>query len=82
MKKILIVLVVVFLCSGCSYKGYDFIDTNYHFDRAIIKMPDGSIEEIKIKKWADSDDGEQLTITSEDGKKYLVSSVNCILIKD
>ena len=68
--------------TGCSYSGYDFIDTNYHFDKAIIKMPDGEVITVDIQKWADSEDGEQLTITSKDGTKYLVNSVNCVLIED
>lgn len=83
MKKLIAVflLAATILLSGCHYKGYDFVDTNYHFDRAIIKMPDGEVIEVQIRKWADSE-GEQLTITTKDGKRYLVSSINCILIED
>lgn len=83
-KKIIalvIVLIVAFSLCGCNYAGYDFNDTNYHFDKAIIKMPDGSIEKVEVKKWADSE-GEQLTITDTDGNRYLVSSINCILIEE
>ena len=87
MKKsialILVFLVVVLATmTACqSFEGYDFIDTKYHFDRAIIKMPDGKVIEVEIAKWADSE-GEQLTITGKDGKVYLVNSENCVLIKD
>ena len=84
MKKIIAILVIaiMLICfAGCNYKSYDFIDTNYHFDKAIIKMPDGEIITVKIAKWADCE-GEQLTITTKDGKRYLVSSVNCILIEE
>ena len=86
MKKFAIyILAVILLLSclfvGCNCAGYDFIDTNYHFNRAIIKMPDGTAKEINLKMWADAE-GEQLTLTAQDGTRYLVSSYNCILIED
>lgn len=84
MKKAIIALatfVMLATCAGCHFKGYDFVDTNYHFDRAIMKMPDGEIVEVEIETWADAD-GEQLTITGKDGKRYLISSINCVLIED
>lgn len=83
-KMLAIIIAGVFILSmtACkSFEGYDFIDTKYHFDRAIIRMPDDKIIEIEIEKWADSE-GEQLTITGKDGKVYLVNSENCVLIKD
>lgn len=78
---IAILIFALLLLSGCNYHGYDWVDTNYHFDTAIIRMPDGSTIEVEIEKWADSGDGEQLTITTKDGVRYLVSSINCILIE-
>lgn len=57
-------------------------DTDYHFNKAYIAMPDGEVIEVDIKKWADSEDGEQLTITSQDGTRYLVNSVNCVLVEN
>lgn len=84
MKKAIIALATVAMfatCAGCHDQGYDYFDTNYHFDRAIMRMPDGEIVEVKIEKWADAD-GEQLKITGKDGKRYLVSSINCVLIED
>jgi len=83
-KKIFVTIIAIamsVLFVGCNYKGYDMIDTNYHFDRAIISMPDGTTFEVEVSKWADAD-GEQLTITAKDGTRYLVSSYNCILIED
>ena len=76
-----LVIVLTTMTACQSFEGYDFIDTKYHFDRAIIRMPDDKIIEIEIEKWADSE-GEQLTITGKDGKVYLVNSENCVLIKD
>lgn len=83
-NKMLITLAVILvslpLCA-CNYSGYDMVDTNYHFDRAIIKVGEAWIE-VEISKWADTEDGEQITITAKDGKRYLVNSVNCTLIED
>ena len=56
------------------------MDLNYTFDKAICKIGDET-KEIEIKKWTDYD-GEQLQITDEDGNIYLVSSINCTLIKE
>lgn len=89
MKKLIIfVMIVVMLlcstaCTGCScnYKGYDFLDNDYHFDKAIIKLPNGEVKIVDIAKWSDAE-GEQLTILSADGTRYLVSSINCVLIEE
>lgn len=89
MKKLImvvtgIILAITMLCcmSGCSFEGYDLLDTNYHFDKAIIRMPDDSVKEIELASWADAEDGEQLTLTAKDGTRYLVSANNCILIEN
>ena len=57
-------------------------DTNYTFNRAIITMNDGTKIELEIQQWTDYEDGEQIQIKAKDGKTYLVSSYNTILIKD
>ena len=77
-----IIGIMVLGLTGCNYSSYDLVDTNYHFDRAIVKMPDGEVKEMDIKKWADTEDGEQITITDTDGNRYLVHSANCVLIED
>lgn len=84
MKKIIVMMIIglMLLTTGCSFKGYDFIDTIYYFNKAFISMPNGETIEVDIKSWSDSRDGEQLTITSQDGTVYLTNSVNCILVKE
>lgn len=56
-------------------------DTQYTFNKAIVILNDGTKMEIEIKKWKDFD-GEQIQIQGKDGKVYLVSSYNTILVKD
>jgi uncharacterized lipoprotein NlpE involved in copper resistance len=85
MKKIKISLLIMmlFILVGCGNQEFfgELNPSNYTFDKAIIKMPDESVLEIDIKTWHDFD-GEQIQIESTDGKKYLTSSYNCIMIKE
>ncbi len=86
MKKLKIVLLGIMilgglvLLAGCG--NYDHWDTEYTFDRAIVILNDGTKMEIEIEQWRDYEDGEQVQIKGKDGKTYLVSSFNTILIKD
>lgn len=75
---VIMIIVMMFILTGCNQT---IIDTNYTFDRAIVVLNDGTRMEIEIKEWRDYD-GEQLQIKGKDGKTYLVSSFNTILIKD
>lgn len=76
----LLIMTVFVGCRSDSFKTYDFIDTKYNFDYAVISLPNGKVVEGEIAKWSDSTDGEQLTITFTDGTVYLTSSFNCTLI--
>lgn len=81
MKKIIILIITLFLLltlAGCNYNS---MDTHYDFDYAIVKFPDGNTEKIEIEKWTDYE-GEQLQIKTEDGTVYLVSSFNCALVSE
>ena len=80
MKKLLVGLFTVFMLSGC-HGNSTIIDTNYTFDKAIVKMPNGEVKEFKIKKWSDYE-GEQIQITTEEGDIYLFSTFNCVLINE
>lgn len=83
MKKLKIVLLIiimiagVMLLTGCNK---DMWDTNYTFTKAITYIGNEKIE-IDIKQWSDYE-GEQIQIIGKDGKIYLVSSFNTILINE
>lgn len=70
---------IVVVMTGCGNR--DMWDTNYTFNRAIVILNDGTKMEIEIRQWKDYE-GEQIQIIGKDGKIYLVSSYNTILIKD
>ena len=80
MKRIVIALSLscLFTFSGCGNKTA--IDTVYTYDRAIISLPNGEIVEGEVQSWCDYE-GEQLQVKI-DGKYYLVSSMNCVLIAE
>jgi len=54
------------------------LDVNHEFTKAITYIGDERIE-LDIKSWKDYE-GEQIQIKAADGKVYLVSSLNTILI--
>lgn len=83
MKKIIITLtlIVVLIATMCGF-NYQLIDTTYSYDYALVAMPDGTCEKIMLKSWTDYEDGEQLQLTAKDGTIYLVSSFNCVLVKE
>lgn len=77
-KKILILSVLIlFLLTGCNIA---FWDTNYQFDKIICNY-EGDRFELKISKWTDYEDGEQLQIWSN-GKVYLLSANKCYMVKE
>lgn len=86
MKKLIIGLAIIGLtiigivlriaCSG----NMDMIDMNYTYDTALVRWPDGSMKEIKIKQWYSYVDKEQIQIIDHDGNIYVINSVNAVLI--
>ena len=68
---------VLFLLTGCNY---NMIDTTWDYDKVYCYY--GNKEVVyDIKSWTDYD-GEQIQIETTDGKIYLVSSFNTILISE
>lgn len=83
MKRV--VLLVIFLviilvsCTGCYNK--QLFDTTYHYDRAIVKLPNGEIVEGRVISWTDFDDGDSIQVKI-DGKMYLTHISNVCLISE
>lgn len=65
--------------TGCNRQVLDF---NYRFNKAIVGLPDGTHKVVKIKKWNDFPDGDQIQVIAEDGTVYLGHSMNILLIKE
>ena len=79
MKKLLLVLLLAVMLCGCNYQ---MVDTTWSYDKAYIEVTDGQVIEIKVKSWKDYEDGDQIQVTSTDGKTYLVHSSKCILVDE
>lgn len=74
---ITIIFLLTMLLTGCNKQ---IIDLDYNYNKAICNIG-GEYKEIKLKSWKDYE-GEQLQITDKEGTTYLVSSINCTLIRD
>ena len=83
MKKrvalIIFLAIILISCTGCYNK--QFVDMTYHYDRAIIYLPNGEIVEGRITSWRDFEDGDSIQIRI-DGKTYLTHICNVCLIDD
>ncbi len=86
--SIVIILIIVGMIGFAFFKwiysrtagNKTAVDMNYTFKKAIIFMNDEKIE-LDVKTWRDYD-GEQIQIVTEDGKVYLTSAFNTILINE
>lgn len=80
MKKLYLLLAIIFVSVLATACNYNLIDTNYTFDHAWINL-NGEYQYIEISSWTDAE-GEQLTVIGKDGTVYLTSSFNCTLVKE
>lgn len=82
MKKIALIIFLVMIlvsCTGCYNK--QLFDVTYHYDRAIVYLPNGEIVEGRVSSWTDFDDGDSIQVKI-DGKMYLTHISNVCLIDD
>ena len=83
MKKrvalIIFLAIILISCTGCYNK--QFVDMTYHYNRAIIYLPNGEIVEGRVTSWRDFEDGDSIQIKI-DGKTYLTHLCNVCLIDD
>ena len=82
-----ITIVVIFIVCTIGYPIYQgvignkmILDTNFEFVKAITYIGNEKIE-LKVKKWTDYE-GEQIQIVTEEGKVYLLSTYNTILVSE
>lgn len=69
MRKIISLILVIMVLTGCGVYNKKIFDTSYQFNYAIIKLPDGKIINTKIKSWNDGD-GNWIQIWTEDNYYY------------
>jgi hypothetical protein len=81
MKKVITILITLFLLAALCACNYNAIDLVYHFDRAILHLPDGEIVEGPVDSWRDYEDGDQIQVTIY-GVTYLAHSTDVVLISE
>ena len=82
MKKIALIIflaIILVSCTGCYNK--QLFDTTYHYDRAIVYLPNGEIVEGRVSSWTDFSDGDSVQVKI-DGKMQLTHISNVCLIDD
>jgi len=79
MKKVITILITLFMLAALCACNRQMIDLKYKFDRAIILLPNDETVEGTVESWRDFEDGDQLQITI-DGVTYLVHSTDAVLI--
>lgn len=72
-----ITLCIMLFCAGCG--NMTVFDTTYTFNKAIIRLPDGTIIEGACTNWRDYEDSDQIQVTI-DGKTYFAHHSNVVLI--
>ena len=79
MKKLIVGIGIAAALCGCG--NLDMFDNNFTFDTALVHWPDGTMKKIQIKQLREFK-GEQIQIIGKDGKIYLVSMNNAVLIRN
>lgn len=64
-----------------SHGNRQLIDTQYRFNRAIIKLPNGEVVDGNVSSWLDYDDSDVVQVTIN-GKTYLTHYANVCLIHE
>ena len=88
-KKIVIIVSILMVLAVVAFVVYweinhgnrSLIDMKNRFDRAVIRLPDGSCVEGRISSWLDYNDSDIVQITI-DGRTYLTHYSNVCLIDD
>lgn len=82
MKRLALIIflaIILVSCTGCYNK--QLLDLTYHYDRAIVRLPNGEIVEGRVSSWIDFEDGDSIQVKI-DGKMYLTHISNVCLIDD
>ena len=76
MKKVIVVGVASLMLAGCNAQ---VIDTTWRFDRAVIRMADGTTVTGTVESWKDYDDSDAVQVKI-DGVTYYTHLNNVTLI--
>ena len=75
----LILVGIICAVSGCG--NMSLFDVHWTFDEAIIRMPDGKCEKVKVVGWHDFENSDMIQIETSN-QVFCTHSANVILIKN
>ena len=78
----LAIAVVMGLTLVSCNKGGVIFDTHWKFNKCEARFPDGSIRILKVRKWYDYPNSDQIQVETTDGCVYVFHSNNVVLIND
>lgn len=70
---------LVFITKAEAYNATWF-DTTYHFDKAWIYMPDGSVVIGEVESWKDWEDSDAVQVRIKNGGTYYTHLSNVVLM--
>lgn len=82
---VIAILILIAVGIGVMFNGgcnRQIVDTTYRFEKAMIKMPDGTTKTVSVKSWRDFQDGDQIQVTDKDGNTYLGHACNIMLFSE
>lgn len=77
MKKLIVIMACAAALAGCNRS---ILDWHWSFNRAIVRMPDGSCQEYKVTSWIDFENSDMIQFET-DTAVFCTHSANVILIK-
>lgn len=78
---LLLAFMIIFAVTDSASANRSWFDTTYSFERAIIRLPDGSVVDGKCSSWLDFENSDQIQIKI-DGMVYLTHISNVCLISE
>lgn len=73
---LILLAIIAGLLSGCNAQ---LIDTTYYIDKAMIKMPDGTVVSGKVESWKDYENSDAIQVKI-DGVTYYTFLGNVVLM--
>lgn len=70
---------LIFITKAEAYNATWF-DTTYHFDKAWIYMPDGSVVIGEVESWKDWEDSDAVQVKIKNGGTYYTHLSNVVLM--
>ena len=82
---VIALIIIIAVGIGVMFNGgcnRQIVDIQYRFEKAMIKMPDGTCKTVSVKSWRDYQDGDLIQVTDKNGNTYLGHACNILLFSE